>query len=76
MSRKYSKKKGTWQWYLIVANAIREQRTFSILESKYGSKFIYQEIAHYLLRDSDETAKCKSFNYYFPTGDMPVVCVS
>ncbi len=64
MSQKRVKKKGLWQWYLIVANALKEQKTFSILESKYGSRFIYQEIAHYLLRESDETAKCKSFNYY------------
>ncbi len=64
MSRKQGKRKGVWQWYLRVADAVQEQKTFSIIDSKYGSRFIYQEIAHYLLRDSDETAKCKSFNYY------------
>ena len=64
MSRKQAKRKGMWQWYLRVASAMQEQKTFSIIDSEYGSHYIYEEIAHYLLRDSDETAKCKSFNYY------------
>ena len=51
-------------WYKIVESAILSQKIFSITKSKYGSRYIYEEIAHYLLRDSDETAKCKSFNYY------------
>ena len=51
-------------WYKIVAGAIESMGAFSVTDSKYGSKYIYQEIAHYLLRDSDETEKCKSFNYY------------
>ncbi len=51
-------------WFRIVANAILTQNTFSLKGSKYGSRYIYQEIAHYLLEDCDDTAKCKSFNYY------------
>ena len=63
MSRKQAKKKRKI-WYKIVAAAIESQRIFSVVDSKHGSKYIYQEIAHYLLEGCDETAKCKSFNYY------------
>ena len=61
MSKRRVKKK---VWYRIVAEALETQKTFSITESKYGSRYIYEEIAHYLLDGCSETEKCKSFNYY------------
>ncbi len=61
MSKRRAKKK---VWYRIVADALQAQKTFSITESKHGSRYIYEEIAHYLLDACSETEKCKSFNYY------------
>lgn len=64
MSRKQYKKKKRTIWYRIIATALESQGMFSVVESKYGSKYIYEEIAHYLLDSCGETEKCKSFNYY------------
>ena len=36
-------------WYRIVADALQTQKTFNIVGSKHGSRYIYEEIAHYLL---------------------------
>lgn len=63
MSKRPAKKKRKI-WYRIIAAALETEKIFSVPESTHGSKYIYEEIAHYLLDDCGETEKCKSFNYY------------
>jgi len=63
MSKRRRKKKRI-VWYKKVADAILAQKTFSIEDSKYGSRYIYEEIAHFLLEDWTDTEKCKAFVYH------------
>lgn len=66
MTRKYIKKKRII-WYKLVACALEAQKTFSILSNNHKAKYIYQEIAYYLLEQKhpdDETERHKQFNYY------------
>ncbi len=63
MSRKQGKKKRK-VWYRIVADALKSQKSFSIVGSAHGSKSVHEEIVHYLLSGCAATERCKSFNYY------------
>ncbi len=63
MPRKQGNKKRKI-WYRIVADALQSQQTFSIIDNVHGSKCVYEEIVHYLLRDCTDTEKCKAFNYH------------
>ena len=66
MSKRQAKKKKKC-WRKMVARALESQKTFSIVTSKHKSKYVYQEIAYYLLEEKygdDETEKCRHFNEY------------